>query len=65
MGVAGSPWAVFCEGINGLLVDVVEGESCEVVLPYFAAQLSYVLHVSGVSCAFLDRIDELCAHLGA
>ncbi len=64
VGVAGSSWAVFCEGINGLLVDVVEGESCEVVLPYFAAQLSYVLHVSGVSCAFLDRIDELCAHLG-
>ncbi len=64
VGVAGSPWAVFCKGVNGLLVDVIEGESCEVVLPYLSAQLSYVLHARGLSCAFLDRIDELCAFLG-
>ncbi len=60
----GLPWAVFCKGVNGLLVDVIEGEACEVVLPYLSAQLSYVLHARGLSCAFLDRIDELCAFLG-
>lgn len=61
VGLAGSVPGLFCQAINGGIVYRIEEEGCEVVLPYMSALLSYALRGEGVSCAFVDELDRLCA----
>lgn len=63
IGVVGSPSLVFNPTMNGELVNCIQNEGCEAVLPYLSPSISYSLFQRGVSCAMAKALDELCASL--
>ena len=63
IGVVGSPSLLFNPSINGSLVQCIEQEGCEAVLPYLAPLFAYALRQYGVGNTLVKAIDELSMQL--
>lgn len=63
IGVVGSSSPVFNPCMNGDLVNCIEREGCEAVLPYLAPTVCYALFQQNCTCTLLSALDELCSSL--